>query len=200
MNPDAEAAGFRHEARMGKRKSGINVYVRDLLYRILQERKITQAVMAAELGISIHTLKGLLKVSPRPASQDVQAAIQREYQTDPRGPAPPPVVGVDELGLVTLTKRTDMAAEILLKSPISELKLRAGDWIRIEPHTGPMIVGGWYLVSFGRTTDALVQAVLIKGAMHFRQADAPADDARVFLPESHRVSFAVLAGVRSLVP
>lgn len=52
----------------------------------------------------------------------------------------------------------------------------------------------------GRTTDALVQAVLIKGAMHFRQADAPADDARVFLPESHRVSFAVLAGVRSLAP
>lgn len=183
---------------MGKRPSEIKVFVRDLLLRIAQERNLPRTQMAADLGISPNTLKGLLRPDPRPASQDVQERIRRAYDVDPRGPKPPPVVGTYSDGCVRFTTRPDMPAEVAVRTAIAELGAREGDWLRLEPHTGPLLPGRWYVVSFGRREDVLVKAELVNGALHFREADAPIDDVRPWLSQSHRAHFQLTAIVRAV--
>lgn len=198
-HPDADGCALIHPGRMGKRPARIKVVVREVLLRILEERQLSRQEMAAHLGIHRKTLDGILRENdPRPASQDVQNAIRSAYGVELHAQSPPVVGVLGAGGRATFNTRPAMPSDVVLETAVVELDLEPGDWLRIEPHTGPMVPGRWYLVSFANVQDALVQAGELNGIAVFREADAPADDLRAFVEGVHRVEYEATAYIKPL--
>lgn len=185
-----------HDGRMGKRPARIKHFARDILLRLLDEKGLTRSEMADALKIHVKTLNGLLRpTDPRPVSTDVREALRAVFGVDLEGASPPVAGTLEEGPRAAFHARPTMPSDLILATPVTELGLEPGDAIRVEPYTGPVTPGGWFLITYGDDEDVLVQGGTFNGVTVFREADAPRDDVRVFMPDRHRVTYEVTARV-----
>jgi hypothetical protein len=199
LNQSAQNYGTLHAPRMGRSKARFPVPVREILMGLMRDQGYTSRQQLADaLGVNVKTLNGMMREKdPRPASTDVQVAIERRFGISAR-PAvtiPDEAGSVFARGRVRISRYPTMLTALTVSEPIVELALKPGDKLYVEPHSGVLEERKWYVAQIDGE-DELVQAVEHKGQMTLRRADS--ESLIVYDDQRHRVALRAPWGLHGL--